>query len=82
MKEKEILKVNAKHYEGLEIREDANCILKITNYNLKYCDIRGQVFKEIALKDIVNAGVISDSKKIKVLLAEVLLVVYCLVMLV
>ncbi len=60
MKEKEILKVNAKHYEGLEIREDANCILKITNYNLKYCDIRGQVFKEIALKDIVNAGVISD----------------------
>ena len=60
MKEKEILRVNAKHYEGLSVREEANCILKITNYHLQYCDIRGQVIKEISLKDIINVGVIND----------------------
>ena len=60
MKEKDILKINVSHYEGLDIREEANCILKITNYHLKYCDIRGQVIKEISLKDIINVGVIND----------------------
>lgn len=60
MKERIIYKKAVKHYEGLGIRQGANCIVKLSNYELKLCDIKGRPIISISLKDISNVAIISD----------------------
>lgn len=60
MKERVIYKKAVKHYEGLGIRQGANCIIKLSNYELKLCDIKGRPIIGISYKDISNVAVISD----------------------
>ena len=47
MKEKVYYTLNVKHYEGLNIKESANCLLKLTNYELQLCDIKKRPIKNI-----------------------------------
>lgn len=65
MKEKVYYTLNVKHYEGLNIKESANCLLKLTNYELQLCDIKKRPIKNIALNDIVNVAILSDKELIE-----------------
>lgn len=65
MKEKIFYSKQVKHYEGLGIRQGANCIVKLSNYELKLCDIKGRPIIGISLKDISNAAIISDKEIIE-----------------
>ena len=65
MKEKVYYTLNVKHYEGLNIKESANCLLKLTNYELQLCDIKKRQIKNIALNDIINVAILSDKELIE-----------------
>lgn len=65
MKEKVFYSKQVKHYEGLGIRQGANCIIKLSNYELKLCDIKGRPIVGISLKDISNVAIISDKEIIE-----------------
>lgn len=65
MKEKVFYSLNVNHYEGLGLKQGANCILKLTNYELQLCDIKRRPLKQISLKDIVNVGIVSDKELIE-----------------
>ncbi len=65
MKEKVFYSKQVKHYEGLGIRQGANCIVKLSNYELKLCDIKGRPIVGISLKDISNVAIISDKEIIE-----------------
>lgn len=62
MKEKVFYTLEVKHFEGLGLKQGANCILKLTNYELQLCDIKRRPLKQIKLKDIVNVGIVSDNE--------------------
>ena len=65
MKEKVFYNKQVKHYEGLGIRQGANCIVKLTNYELQLCDIKSRPIVKISLKDISNVAIISDKEIIE-----------------
>lgn len=65
MKEKVFYSKLVNHYEGLGIREGANCIIKLTNYELKLCDVKNRPIKNISLKNISNVAIISDKELIE-----------------
>lgn len=65
MKEKVFYSKQVKHYEGLGIRQGANCIVKLTNYELQLCDIKSRPILKISLKDISNVAIISDKEIIE-----------------
>lgn len=65
MKEKVFYSKEVKHYEGLGIRQGASCIVKLSNYELKLCDIKGRSIIGISLKDISNVAIISDKEIIE-----------------
>ena len=65
MKEKVFYEKNIKHYEGLGIKEGANCIIRLSNYSLQLCDIKKRPILVIDLKDISNVAVISDTELIE-----------------
>lgn len=65
MKEKIFYSKEVKHYEGLGIRQGASCIVKLSNYELKLCDIKGRPIIGISLKDISNVAIISDKEIIE-----------------
>jgi len=65
MKEKVFYSKQVKHYEGLGIKQGANCIVKLSNYELKLCDIKGRSIIGISLKDISNVAIISDKEIIE-----------------
>lgn len=65
MKEKVFYSKEVKHYEGLGIRQGASCIVKLSNYELKLCDIKGRSIIGINLKDISNVAIISDKEIIE-----------------
>lgn len=65
MKEKVFYSKEVKHYEGLGIRQGASCIVKLSNYELKLCDIKGRPIIGISLKDISNVAIISDKEIIE-----------------
>ena len=65
MKEKIFYSKQVKHYEGLGIKQGANCIVKLSNYELKLCDIKGRPIIGISLKDISNVAIISDKEVIE-----------------
>lgn len=65
MKEKVFYSKEVKHYEGLGIRQGASCIVKLSNYELKLCDIKGRPIVGISLKDISNVAIISDKEIIE-----------------
>lgn len=65
MKEKVFYSKEVKHYEGLGIRQGANCIVKLTNYELQLCDIKSRPILKISLKDISNVAIISDKEIIE-----------------
>lgn len=65
MKEKVFYSKSVKHYEGLGLRQGANCIVKLSNYELKLCDIKGRPIIGISLKDISNVAIISDKEIIE-----------------
>lgn len=56
MKEKVLysLKQEVKHYEGLNVRNGASVIVRLTNYNLQICDVRRKPIFNISLRDISN----------------------------
>lgn len=65
MKEKVFYEKAIKHYEGLGIKEGANCIIRLTNYNLQLCDVKKRPILNISLKDISNVAIISDNELIE-----------------
>ena len=65
MKEKIFYSKEVKHYEGLGIREGASCIVRLTNYELQFCDIKKRPILKINLKDISNVAIISDKELIE-----------------
>ena len=65
MKEKIFYSKEVKHYEGLGIREGASCIVRLTNYELQFCDIKKRPILKISLKDISNVAIISDKELIE-----------------
>lgn len=65
MKEKVFYEKSIKHYEGLGIKEGANCIIRLTNYSLQLCDIKKRPILNISLKDISNVAIISDTELIE-----------------
>ncbi len=65
MKEKVFYNKQVKHYEGLGIKQGANCIVKLTNYELQLCDIKSRPIVKISLKDISNVAIISDKEIIE-----------------
>ncbi len=65
MKEKVFYNKAVKHYEGLGIKEGANCVIKLTNYELQLCDIKMRPLLKISLKDINNVAIISDKEIIE-----------------
>lgn len=65
MKEKVYYEKTVKHYEGLSLRDGSNCIVKLTNYNLQLCDVKKRLIKSIALKDISNVAIISDTELVQ-----------------
>lgn len=65
MKEKVFYTLEVKHFEGLGLKQGANCILKLTNYELQLCDIKRRPLKQISLKDIVNVGIVNDKELIE-----------------
>lgn len=65
MKEKIFYEKSIKHYEGLGIKEGANCIIKLSNYSLQLCDIKKRPILVIDLKDISNVAIISDKELIE-----------------
>lgn len=65
MKEKVFYSKLVNHYEGLGIREGASCVIKLTNYELKLCDVKNRVIKSISLKNISNVAIISDKELIE-----------------
>lgn len=65
MKEKVFYNKQVKHYEGLSIKQGANCIVKLTNYELQLCDIKSRPILKISLKDISNVAIISDKEIIE-----------------
>lgn len=65
MKEKVFYNKQVKHYEGLGIKQGANCIVKLTNYELQLCDIKIRPIIKISLKDISNVAIISDKEIIE-----------------
>lgn len=65
MKEKVFYSKQVKHYEGLGIKQGANCIVKLTNYELQLCDIKSRPILKISLKDISNVAIISDKEIIE-----------------
>lgn len=65
MKEKVFYEKIVKHYEGLGLRDGSNCIVKLTNYNLQLCDVKKRPIKSIALKDISNVAIISDTELVQ-----------------
>lgn len=65
MKEKVFYERNVKHYEGLGLKESANCIIRLSNYSLQLCDIKKRPILVIDLKDISNVAVISDKELIE-----------------
>lgn len=65
MKEKVFYSKQVKHFEGLSIKQGANCIVKLTNYELQLCDIKSRPILKISLKDISNVAIISDKEIIE-----------------
>ncbi|MBS7020395.1 MAG: hypothetical protein KH135_00785 [Firmicutes bacterium] len=65
MKEKVFYEKTVKHYEGLGLRDGSNCIVKLTNFNLQLCDVKKRTIKSIALKDISNVAIISDTELVQ-----------------
>lgn len=65
MKEKVFYEKTVKHYEGLGLRDGSNCIIKLTNFSLQLCDVKKRPIKIIALNDISNVAVISDTELIQ-----------------
>lgn len=65
MKEKVFYERNIKHYEGLGLKEGANCIIRLSNYSLQLCDIKKRPILVIDLKDISNVAIISDTELIE-----------------
>lgn len=67
MKEKVLysLKQEVKHYEGLNVRNGASVIVRLTNYNLQICDVRRKPIFNISLRDISNIAVISDKELVE-----------------
>ena len=65
MKEKVFYSKMVKHYEGLGIKEGGNCIVRLTNYELQFCDIKKRPILKISLKDIRNVAIISDKELIE-----------------
>ena len=67
MKEKVLysLKQTVKHYEGLNVRNGASVIVRLTNYNLQICDVKKKPIFNISLKDIINVAIISDKEIIE-----------------
>ncbi len=65
LKEKVFYEKSVKHYEGLGIKQRANCIIKLTNYELQLCDIKKRPLFKIILKDISNVAIISDKEIIE-----------------
>ncbi|MGN1342819.1 MAG: hypothetical protein ACI4VL_06505 [Bacilli bacterium] len=54
-----------KHYEGLELRDGASCIIRLSNLNLQLCDAKRRPILNISLKDITNVGIISDKELVE-----------------
>lgn len=65
MKEKVYYNIAVNHYEGLGIKVDGSCFIKLTNYHLQICDYAKRIILNIDLKNIVNAAVISDKELIE-----------------
>lgn len=65
MKEKVYYNFAVKHFEGLSIKIGGSCFVKLSNYNLKFCDYLGKDILVINLKDIINAAVISDKELVQ-----------------
>ena len=65
MREKIFYEKSVKHYEGLRIKEGANCIIRLSNYSLQLCDIKKRPMLVIDLKDISNVAIISDKELIE-----------------
>ncbi len=65
MKEKVFYEKTVKHYEGLGLRDGSNYTVKLTNFNLQLCDVKKRTIKSIALKDISNVAIISDTELVQ-----------------